>query len=418
MKKYNALLLLSIALIICPLVLFYCYIGKNGFSNDPTHWGVFGDYFGGVFGTIISIITLYLVYLTYVKQTKILIQSQFETSFFSLLNHQNELFNSLKVNTKSDNEKLAGLSLISQFSKLLDKNVLDPYHDPMYDAEKDEFYLSNIRKRINKEIEYCYELIPTQQFSSYFRHLYNILKFVDESNVVEKSMYCNILFAQLSDDELLVNFYNCISDKGYDKYLPLAHKYSMFENIYSRGEIFEKQAQLFFPKTQFKDKNQRRNYTSSGNDFSCYDFDELLKGMQEHGCKIFIINEIRRPDHNDNVSIVVEIYNDENCEKKYRFSIGECTFRGDGGGYGRMEDVFKNLIKNVGRYIDVRILFTDHYKVEMIWKGTKYIDEIIDESISLKKYQDRIDQDLKDRIDNMLKKYPLEPNIMTPIYSI
>lgn len=83
-----------------------------------------------------------------------------------------------------------------------------------------------------------------------------------------------------------------------------------------------------------------------------------------------------------------------------------------------MEDVFKNLIKNVGRYIDVRILFTDHYKVEMIWKGTKYIDEIIDESISLKKYQDRIDQDLKDRIDNMLKKYPLEPNIMTPIYSI
>lgn len=412
MKKHNTLLVLSTAFIIASLVLFYYYIGRNGFSNDPTHWGVFGDYFGGIIGTVISTVTLYFVYLTYTNQTKILIQTQFETSFFSLLNHQKDILNSLSGKARPNNV-IRGSLYVSHISKLLETNVLDPYYESMYEAERGEFYLCNIQKNIDKEFEYCYESLNNHQLSSYFRHLYNILKFVDSSNVDGKQTYCNILFAQLTDDELLVNFYNCISDRGYDKYLPLAHKYSMFENMYSRGKTFEKQAKLFFPKTQFKDENQQNSrFTSSY--FSIYTFEDMLKKISDRGCNVYLLIEMPNKDYYERASIVLEVFDE--LAKNYFVCNNECNFRGTGAGYSCTEDLFKSLEEYNKKYIHIHISFIEIEKIDIIMKGTKFVKKILDESESLYRYQNKIDANLKARIDSLINEHNLDRYSGTPFY--
>lgn len=65
----------------------------------------------------------------------------------------------------------------------------------------------------------------------YFRNLYHIVKFVDNSDLENKKTYTNFVRAQLSSFELVLIFYNCLSDKGSEKFKPLVEEYSLLKNM-------------------------------------------------------------------------------------------------------------------------------------------------------------------------------------------
>jgi len=69
-----------------------------------------------------------------------------------------------------------------------------------------------------------------KDFAHYFRSLYNVIKFVHNSSIENKKDYTNIVRAQLSGQEVLVIFYNCIyfSDS---KFIPLIEEYSLLKHI-------------------------------------------------------------------------------------------------------------------------------------------------------------------------------------------
>ena len=74
----------------------------------------------------------------------------------------------------------------------------------------------------------------TTRFDHYFRHLYHIYKFVDTSDLIEDSKrydYACIIRSQLSDYELVMMFYNCLTANGRDKFKPLIEKYAVFNNL-------------------------------------------------------------------------------------------------------------------------------------------------------------------------------------------
>jgi hypothetical protein len=70
---------------------------------------------------------------------------------------------------------------------------------------------------------------------NYFRHMYRIIKYVDETpslyTLKDRYNYICLLRAQLSDYELGLVFYNCLSDNGVERFKPLAEKYALFNNI-------------------------------------------------------------------------------------------------------------------------------------------------------------------------------------------
>ena len=75
----------------------------------------------------------------------------------------------------------------------------------------------------------------------YFRHLYRIYKFVDTSCLIEddeRYEYTCIIRSQLSEYELVMLFYNCLTPNGREKFKPLIEKYSVFKNL--RYELLAK----------------------------------------------------------------------------------------------------------------------------------------------------------------------------------
>lgn len=95
-------------------------------------------------------------------------------------------------------------------------------------------------------------------FSHYFRNLYHILKFVDESDLIgakEKCMYSKFVRSQLSDIELVCIFYNSISrialpgrenmELGFPKMQAFLKKYDLLQNMNPRSLIHPIHKQIF-----------------------------------------------------------------------------------------------------------------------------------------------------------------------------
>ncbi|NLU37727.1 MAG: hypothetical protein GXX78_02405 [Bacteroidales bacterium] len=65
----------------------------------------------------------------------------------------------------------------------------------------------------------------------YFRTLYNIIKYIDTTNGIDRQFYVNIVRSQLCVDELIILFYNCLSCFGNEKFKPLVEKYGILEGL-------------------------------------------------------------------------------------------------------------------------------------------------------------------------------------------
>lgn len=82
---------------------------------------------------------------------------------------------------------------------------------------------------------YANSVIPTN-FDHYFRHLYRIIKFVNETTLLPEKYdvrysYISMVRGQLSRYELIWLFYNGLSEYGVEKFKPLIEKYALLKNI-------------------------------------------------------------------------------------------------------------------------------------------------------------------------------------------
>lgn len=75
---------------------------------------------------------------------------------------------------------------------------------------------------------------------NYMRMLYNTIKLIDHAEIElkDKKFYANIVRTQLSRPELVVIFYNCLSELGREKFKPLVEKYSLLKHL-NHGDLVE-----------------------------------------------------------------------------------------------------------------------------------------------------------------------------------
>lgn len=88
-----------------------------------------------------------------------------------------------------------------------------------------------------------YEEVVNGVFDHYFRYLYRILKFIDETELIDENQkyrYSSMFRAQLSEFELVLIYYNGLSSVGKDKLKPLLEKYSILKNIRKDDLAFKK----------------------------------------------------------------------------------------------------------------------------------------------------------------------------------
>jgi hypothetical protein len=273
-------------------------------SNIETE-SKFGDWFGGVIGTIISGITLIVVYITFISQRKELkvtqnqLQTQqFETVFFKMLDTiytigrdiQKEGFDGIGSGNeyryddffigfirhmdyyyKNSEQNDNFVSLVNQSVRKISEENENVFRHP----ENPHGLVPNIsvvfrewREQDNKNEEiflgYLYYYLFIEQSDSklghFFRYLYNSIKYI-ESEIQDhntRKTYVNLIQSQLSNYQLIVLFYSCFSrvsynSKGEPEVKELLDKYEFFQNLLPRYFLDVKHKELY-PTTRPKFK--------------------------------------------------------------------------------------------------------------------------------------------------------------------
>lgn len=198
-------------------------------DKDLSQSGTFGDSFG-VFTSLFSALAFGGLLITIWQQQKDLSltreemkNQQFENMLFKMLEVHASIVADMDFRSRKSNNQqtVTGRDCFTVFLKRL--NV----HYRFYEKK------NSVRPEV-EIIEQAYNYFwprNRNNLGHYFRYVYNIFKFIDASGRDDKKDYANIVRAQLSDYELVVLFYNCLSVYGRERFRPLAVKYSLFDNM-------------------------------------------------------------------------------------------------------------------------------------------------------------------------------------------
>lgn len=200
------------------------------------------------------------------QQNETLKRQRFENTFFNMLSLQQDIVKGLSYEYKSGNTRISindrevfySFLLKRPLYVIIDSNVslessslFNALRKEVIIKEKNEYGEISItqftKSQQQKNIDEfkIYELyLLTSYLDHYFRHLYRIIKFVNETTLLPDSFedryqYTSMVRAQLSKYELVWLFYNCLLDNGKDKFKPLIEKYALLKNL--RFDLLAKQ---------------------------------------------------------------------------------------------------------------------------------------------------------------------------------
>ncbi len=198
-------------------------------KTDLTGSGTFGDSYGALntlfaglaFAGIIISIVLQSQELRETReelrgQKEQLERQAFENAFFQMLRLHNEIANSFKYRTPNPPQNLfEGKDCFAALRRDVKAFVADVNNGASVEDRYAKFYFLHAHSNLGH----------------FFRNLYQIVKYVDRSDVKDKKFYTNIVRAQLSSDELYLLFYNALSSLGRERFFPLIVKFQFLEQL-------------------------------------------------------------------------------------------------------------------------------------------------------------------------------------------
>lgn len=262
--------------------------------------GQFGDKFGAINSLFAGlafagiIFTILLQRGELIETRKAISHERFDTTFFELLNFHKNVAES--VETRGGKGKDAFVSFhetfigkdpdfsifmaLRQVSRekvrvIIDTKIVSKLeNDALSDADVNnieealkqgvrslENFLDSTIDMHEKKVIKAYSAAAEERiddFAHYFRNLYNILKFINESDEIdnhERVRYAKFVRSQLSEAELVVIFYNSISkitlpgreslELGYPKMGKLLIKYNMLHNMSPKNLIHKLHTEIF-----------------------------------------------------------------------------------------------------------------------------------------------------------------------------
>lgn len=298
--KNNWLIIVMFFLVLlAALISYFAFqIYTNNFSSllpegneqlKRANWGAFGDYFGGILNPFLAFFGLIMLLATLIQTQKELnltrkelqkpseaLKTQaitqkvqrFEGTFFQLLSlHQNIVESIDLYNTKSK-QTTNGRDCFKPFYKRFEKIFVETVGsrvDPFFIINSHTRKATDLLNELDQEVltsqlnnidsikdAYDQFYIDNQaEIGHYFRSMYNIIKFINNSNSEDKRLYTNLLRAQLSVYELLLLFYNCLSDLGEKRFKPLVEEYALLKSLPNKL-LLDKSHRRFYSDTAFK----------------------------------------------------------------------------------------------------------------------------------------------------------------------
>lgn len=215
----------------------------TGYYNVKTFkdLGAWGDFAGGLLNPVLTFITFLAVLLTILlqrkelaltrdemtrsadaleKQDETLQRQSFENTFFEMLRLHNSILESIDLVNPETNQITKGRDAFNVFYNRLTKKYRE------IDAKKP----SNVDQKAVVELAYfLFWRDARTELGHYFRFLFNFFRFIENSRIGDE-FYPKLLRSQLSDQELLLLFYNNVS-KGGAAFQTYADRYALFDNL-------------------------------------------------------------------------------------------------------------------------------------------------------------------------------------------
>lgn len=243
---FSIMIFIVVALYLCSWV---CINLNYSSSSDR---GTFGDQFGAVNALFSGLAFAGLIYTIILQRSELELQREelrmtrqemhnqtnefekenstfqyqrFENTFFNLLNQFESVTNQLTFQFHTGKKTtIIGRELFRS-----------AFEDVPHYIDEGNAPVNGMRKLLEqKGMEGYVESFTPTYFDHYFRLLYRIVKFVDESKLIQekdKYEYVCILRALLSRYELVWLYYNGLSEYGCEKMKPYIEKYALLKNI-------------------------------------------------------------------------------------------------------------------------------------------------------------------------------------------
>lgn len=171
------------------------------------------------------------------QQNKTLKQQRFDNTFFNMLTLQQEIINNIRYVDNRRSYDFRNKQQINEKTTFEGRQVFG------------YFYGNHLRDAITEKGVDVYDrlnFVPT--FDHYFRHLFHIVKFIDNSTLideVDKNEYASMLESQLSKNELRFLFYYGQSAKGKHQLKPLIEKYSLLRSCNGESLVNPEHVKLY-----------------------------------------------------------------------------------------------------------------------------------------------------------------------------
>ena len=245
--KYPKLFWVSIGIFsfICVVIFsFPAIFTQCGSIVDFTGTGEIGDTIGGLMGPFVAIGAAFLTFMAFWVQKEAndaqrrdIKVERFNNNFFNLLTLHEQITDALELGTYVTE------SGESKFVVCKGRSVFyHAYKDAFEDDADVSFMGEGMQGRLKAQglESYTESELPTY-FDHYFRNMYRVVKYVDETDVFDdlpekerqdkKYEYVAILRSTLSRYEMVWLFYNSLSVYGKDNFKPLVEKYAMLNNL-------------------------------------------------------------------------------------------------------------------------------------------------------------------------------------------
>lgn len=219
-----------------------------------------GDAIGGITAPFVAILAAILTFLAFwvqydfnEKQQKSIGEQRFEHNFYEMLNIHESVTQSLKMeiidesaDVESSSRTIARREGRDVFQLLYEVmpisastgtvNGIIILNTQQYKGLRELFV-----KREEDRLSIYERNSEVGKLDHYFRQLYNIFKMIAEDDGLtdkEKYEYARIVRSTLSQYELVILFYNCLSSQGIDKFKPLIQDFAVLNNL--RRELLAK----------------------------------------------------------------------------------------------------------------------------------------------------------------------------------
>lgn len=291
MKKINVFVYIAFGLAVLGVLLsiYYCCIvidywgGWCNVSCNVISRNVLlqlkdniGDFLWGTLGVLYTLTTTIFLFVTFYNQKKQIIdakkeanRARFETTYFNLLGMLKQVQDNVNANISSNMTGLGVKDMAAyykRFKKEYDSHMtsdesLKSIMDSFYSKEINVAYKEQLSGVLAKEFE-TYVDSTQCHVSFFYRYIYNAIKFVVDytHSESERTIYLNLLQAQLSNEELALLFYDAISKYGQDKenryrFKDMLNETNFLDNIDDKF-LLDRRHCILYSKTTFRFLNR------------------------------------------------------------------------------------------------------------------------------------------------------------------